>query len=292
MIWMYTANGREFQAGDLTSLTELNEFKGKVDWIWIDIFSPDNKESELIADLLGNEKALVGDIKEGVYNLLYTYTRYEKRHDYTLLSLPFVDLEKELGIHPLFIFVKEKMIITWGCEHCLNLIKTVVRMLKYHASEGMKTDKYFIFSRLLCEVAVLNSKALMSVRERIDKVAGETHEKSGKKALHAVFEMKKQISFLHRVLYLEKRLLSDVKEGIVPNARLDGEAKLVIEDAIDDIGQDLEFIDSYDRSLDGILSLLNLGSIHRVETSINFLTIVLVILTLILVILEIVSRSH
>jgi len=290
MIWMYTTNGKELQAADLTSLTALYENGGKADWIWVDVLNPDDEELELVANLLGNEKTLVNDINERTYNILHMYTGYEKRRDYTLLSLPWVDLGKELDIHPIFVFVKEKMIITWGCEHSPNLIKTVTRMLKDHLSEGMKTNKYFILSRILREVAALDSKALVSLRERIDKIAGETHEKSGKKALHTVFELKKQISSIHRLLYLERRLLCDVKEGMIPNVRPDEEAKLVVEVAINDIGQDLEFIDSYDRGLDGILSLLNLGSIHRVETSINILTIVLVILTLVLVILELAAR--
>ncbi|MBS7633775.1 hypothetical protein KEJ15_09245 [Candidatus Bathyarchaeota archaeon] len=290
MIWMYAASGKKLKAADLTKLAELDEFGSKSDWVWVDILKPDDKESELVATLLGDEKTLVSDVKDGVYNILHMYTGYEKRHDYTLLSLPFVDLGKELEIHPIFIFIKEKMIITWGCEHCPTLIKTVLRMLKDHLNEGIKPNKYFILSRILREVVVLDSKALVSLRERIDKVAGETHEKSGKKALHTVFELKKQISSIHRLLYLKRRLLCDVKEEMIPNIRLDEEAKPVVEDAINDIDQDLEFVDSYDRGLDGILSLLNLGSIHRVEASINFLTIILVILTLILVALELAAR--
>lgn len=292
MMWAYALDGKELQAIDVVLLSEIIEFENKVDWLWVDFVSPDESESEILAELLGNEKAIVSDIKEGVYNLLYMYTRYEKRHDYTLLSMPFVDVEKELGMHPVFVIIKKKMIITLGCQHAPILMKAVIRTMKEHANEGMKTNIFFMLSRLLRELVSFNSKALVEVRERINKLEEEALEKAGKKTLQSIFELKKQVSTLHRLLSLEKELMCDMREGTVPNIRLDEEAKLVVEDSINIVSQDLEFMDSYDRGLDSILALLNLGSIHRVETSINFLTIILVVATIILVVLELIARSH
>lgn len=292
MIWMYAVRKKELRATDVTSLSELHDFSGKVDWLWVDCLSPDEKEAEIISELLGNEKTIVNDIKEGTYNLLYMYTNYEKRHDYTLLSIPFVDLEKELRIHPIFVIIKEKMLITWGCEHSPALIKAVIGTLKDHVNNGMEADTCFILSRLFREIAAKTSKVMLSFRELVDKVEEEALEKVGKKTVHSIFGLKKEISTLHRLLYLQEKLMSDAKEGMIPNVRLDGETKLVVEDTIENICRELEFIDSYDRALDGVLNLLHLGSIHRVETSINFLTIMLVILTIILVVLELAARSH
>ena len=78
--------------------------------------------------------------------------------------------------------------------------------------------------------------------------------------------------------------------GIIPNLALVPEAKLIVEDASDDITRELEFVDSFNRSLDSILRLQDLGSIHRVETHVVFLTISLVVLTIILIMLEIAAR--
>jgi preprotein translocase subunit SecY len=60
--------------------------------------------------------------------------------------------------------------------------------------------------------------------------------------------------------------------------------------AIENINRELDFIDSYNRSLDSILTLQDLASIHRVESSINYLTIILVIGTIILIILELMTK--
>ena len=68
MMWMYAVQGKELYATDITSLSELNDFNSKVDWLWVDIFNPDEKESEIISELLGNEPTIVDDIRKGTYN--------------------------------------------------------------------------------------------------------------------------------------------------------------------------------------------------------------------------------
>lgn len=290
-MWMYTVRGKELYATDVISLSALYEFSNKVDWLWVDCLNPDEKETEIISELLGNEKTIVNDIKERVYNLLYMYTSHEMRHDYALLSIPFVDLGKELEIHPVFIIVKEKMLITWGSEHCSEFIKAVIRRLEDHVMEEGKANSSFIISRLFREVATRNSRVAVSLREWIDKVEEEALEETGKaEVIPSVFKFKKIISTLQRLLWLEKDLMSDAKEGVIPRVRLDKEDKLVVDDAIDSIDRELEFTSSYDGALNSVLSLQNLGLIHRVESSINYLTIILVIGTIILIILELLAK--
>lgn len=77
---------------------------------------------------------------------------------------------------------------------------------------------------------------------------------------------------------------------MIPRVRLDKEAKLVVNDAINNIDRELEFTSSYDGALNSVLSLQNLDLIHRVESSIKYLTIIMVISTLVLIILELLAR--
>ncbi len=219
------------------------------------------------------------------------YTSHEMRHDYALLSIPFVDLGKELEIHPVFIIVKEKMLITWGSEHCSKFIKAVIRRLEDHVMEGGKANSPFIISRLFREVATRNSKVAVSLRELIDRLEEEAIEETRKaRVIPSVFKFKRVISTLDRLLWLEKDLMSDVKEGVIRRVRLDEEARLVVDDAINTIDRELEFMSSYDGALNSVLSLQNLASIHRVEGSINYLTIILVIGTIILIVLELLAK--
>lgn len=214
MMWMYTIRGKALHATDVTSLSELHDFSSKVDWLWVDCLNPNEEETEMISELLGNEKAIVNDIKEGVYNLLHMYTSHETRHDYALLSIPFVDFGKELGIHPVFIIVKEKMLITWGCEHSPKFIRAVIRRLEDRVKVRGKANSSFIISRLFREVAARNSKVAVSLRELIDKVEEKALQEAGKaKVIPSVFKFKRVISTLHRLLWLEKDLMSDAKDG-------------------------------------------------------------------------------
>lgn len=282
----------ELQAQDLTSLNQLKNLEREVEWLWVDALTPDEKEIEIILELMENEKTVISDIKDKSYNLLSLYTGYEKLHDYTLLSIPYAEIGEEPEMHPAYIVIKENLIFTWGCEHWHwpKLMQTVIRKVRNQVNENTKTSMIFILSRLFYEVSNRNSKSLAAFRELVDKVEEESLEKGGKKSVNSVFGLKRQLSTLHRLLCSQKELVSDAKAGIIPNVKPDEDAETVLEESFDSISSGLELIDSYDRGLDSVLYLLNLGSIHRVETSINYLTIMLVILTIILIALEILTR--
>jgi hypothetical protein len=87
-------------------------------------------------------------------------------------------------------------------------------------------------------------------------------------------------------LWAEKELLSDISFGVIPNLKLVNEAQRIINDATDDITRELEFLGYYNNSLDSILNLLNLGSIHGVERVLVFLTEALVLMTIVMIALE------
>ena len=84
--------------------------------------------------------------------------------------------------------------------------------------------------------------------------------------------------------------MSDVRERVVPHIKIDEEAELIIHDAIDDIDRELEFVDSYSRTLDSILRLQDLGLIHRVERNLIYLTAVILLLSIISIILTIIMK--
>lgn len=77
--------------------------------------------------------------------------------------------------------------------------------------------------------------------------------------------------------------MSDVKESVIPYVELDEEARLILGDAMDDIERELEFVDSYSRTLDSVLRLQNLGVIHRLERTLIYLTIILLLLDLLII---------
>lgn len=294
MMWMYAVRKKELYATDVTSLSQINDFSNEVDWLWIDIFNPDEKESPIISELLGNEAKIVDDIKKGTYNPPKVYTKYEKLHDYILLSIPSVNFEEQLQIYPIFMIIKKKILITWGEEQAhghSEIVKSTIRRLREHVEDGGKPTSSLAIATLFREIASKNSDVMLSIRESIDQIEEKALKRAGKRhAMYSVFSLKRKISTLYRLLTNEKEFMLDVNEMMIPRIRLDKKAKSIVDDAVDSINRELDFMDSYDRALDSILTLQDLASIHRVESSINYLTIILVIGTIILIILELLGK--
>jgi len=289
---MYTVQGKDFVATDVNSITQVMDVARK-QWVWVDIYDPNRKESEIILELLGNEPEFADQIEKRVINPLTIHKGcvlcdYEKVQDCVCLTIPSIALEEHFRSYPIVLVKKKKMFITWGEEDGAHskLIKLTIRRLRELVEEGEKPNSALAIGMLLREVAINNSDVLLSVRERIDQMEEQALYNGGKQLVHSVFSLKKIISTLYRVMINEKDFMLDVVHTIIPRIKLDEKAKSIVDESIEIIDRELDFMDSYTRTLDSILTLQDLASIHKVESSINYLTIVLVIGTAILILLE------
>ncbi len=296
MMWMYAVRagteGDELYAIDMTSLMQLNELASKVDWLWVDIFNPDEKESEIISELFGNEPAVVENIKCGT-QASSNACGYEKRHDYVMLHTPFVNLKEELKTFPIFIIVKKKMLVTWGEEEAhghSTIVKSTIRRLREHVEDGGKPNSPLAISMLLREIACNNSAVMLSIKEQIDGVEERVLDTGEKPATRSIFELKRNVHKVYRLLVNEREFLADINERMIPRVQLDEKAESIVDDAMEIVNRELGFVEAYDRALDSILTLQDLTSIHKVESSINYLTIILVVGTVILIILEVMGK--
>lgn len=81
-----------------------------------------------------------------------------------------------------------------------------------------------------------------------------------------------------------------MEEGMIPHVRLTKETRVIVDDAMDDVDRELEFVDSYNRSLDSILRSQDLGLIHRVERNLVCLTIIILVTNVLLLILSLMTK--
>jgi hypothetical protein len=81
-------------------------------------------------------------------------------------------------------------------------------------------------------------------------------------------------------------ILEQPKNGLVPNIKLCKKSISSLEDSANSISKELEFLNSYDNALDGVLRLQDLSMIHKVERTLIYLTVITVIMNLILILLE------
>lgn len=296
MIWLYSVQEKDFIAIDIMSLTQLKELS-ESKWVWIDIFDPSEKELEILSELIGNEPKVVEKFKDLMSEPLdiqvdgYEFFDYEVVNEFGTVTVPSIKVDEKLLIHPIILIKKKKMIITWGEEdhNHSRIIKKTIKRLREGVEAGQDLNTSLVISVLFHELALKNSNEILCIRERIDKLEENALENGGKKLIHSVFTLKKTISSLYRVMIEEKAFMLDVEQSVVPLTKLNIKSKPIVNEAIELIDREIDFMDSYTRNLDSILTLQDLSSIHKVESSINYLTIVLVISTVILVFFELMA---
>ena len=296
MIWIYSVDGTDFVATDVTSLTQLNDI-AKNQWVWIDIFDPSESEREIFAELIGNEPEIVEKFKRmmdkplDVRNDGCVLCNYEKIHEFASVTFPSIDFEESLLVYPIVLAKKKKMVITWGEEGKSHskVIKKTIKRLRDGVEAGQDLNTSLVISVLFHEIAIKNSSVLLDIRERIDQMEEQALENGGKKLIRSVFSLKRVISNLYRLMIEEKDFMLDVDKSVLPLIKFNQKSKPIVAEAIDLIDRDLDFVDSYTRTLDSILTLQDLSSIHKVESSINYLTIILVIGTAMLIFFELLA---
>jgi Mg2+ and Co2+ transporter CorA len=286
VIRVYTVKNKELFETDVYSKKGMDNIVAKVKRAWVDCSDLDEKEIRIVSDLLGVEATTLNGIENGKIRPHYAKCFDETCPYYTWISTPVVEFTHELELHPMSIILKERFLVTLRSKYSERLIESTLRTFKA-LSPGQRKPTV-ILCKLIHEIIDENSGAMVSIRDLIDNIEAEAMEEPSKKSVtKSIFKLKRNLSTLHRLLWAEKEMLSDLDLGVIPNLLLVPEAKLIIEDASDDIARELEFVDSFNRSLDSILRLQDLGSIHRVESKLAFLTIVLIILTAALILIEI-----
>lgn len=296
MIWIYTVEGKDFVAIDVTSLTQFRDVAAN-HWVWVDMFQPSEKELEIFSELLGNEPDLVEKFKDLMDNPLdvnvdsFEFCNYEKVHEFSTVVIPSINICDQLKVYPIILAKKKKIIITWGEEEHSHskIIKKTIKRLREGVEAEQELNSSLVISVLFHEVAINNSNEILCIREKIDKLEEEALESGGKRLVRSVFLQKKMISSLYRLMIKEKAFMLDVEQSVLPLIKLNQKSKPIVDEAIGLIDREIDFIDSYTRTLDSILTLSDLASIHKVESSINYLTIVLVISTVILVFFELIA---
>lgn len=296
MIWIYSVKSKEFVAEDVTSLTQLREI-AKNKWVWLDIFNPDEKELEILSEIIGNKPKIVEKFKKIIGKHLDSHIEgcqlcdYEKIEEFTILTIPSITINSQVIVYPIFFARKRKMVITWGQEGDTHseIIKNTIRRLREGVEAEQELNSSLVISVLFHEIAIKNSDQILNIKEKIDELEERALESGEKNVVRSIFSFKKMISNLYRLMIEEKDFMLDVDKSVIPFIKLNEKSKPIVDEAIEIIDREIDFLDSYNRSLDSLLTLTDLASIHKVESSINYLTIILVIGTALLIFFELMS---
>ena len=296
MIWAYSVKENEFVGTDIVSLQQLDELS-RNQWIWVDVFNPDKNELEILTGLIKDNSKIITNYKNLMGKPLDVnfdgcdFCDYEKLDKSTVLVVPSISLDTQMQVYPIVLAKKRKMIITWGEQGGSHsgIIKKTIKRLREGVESKQELNSPLVISVLFHEIAVNNSTQILNIRKRIDHLEEKALENGEKNLVRSIFSLKKMISNLYRLMVEEKDFMLDVDKSVIPFVKLNEKSKPIVDEAIEIIDREIDFLDSYSSSLDSILTLTDLASIHKVESSINYLTIVLVVATAILVIFELMA---
>ena len=285
MIWTYIlTKTNELQARNADSVNELQRLGKEANWLWIDCMEPDDEELNVISGLLKETEIL------SVIRKRQIISHREKVNDYFLLSIPLVVFEDKLETYPIYVFVKEKFLLTVRSKHSSESIDNTLDTFRDCLSKVCQygNASSFILGRLLHEVSDKNLDAVMVLRARTDEVEEEAlanprNKKIGKR----VFALKRQISTLERILWTQRELMLSIEEGVVPAIGSSKQDEQTVSHAVSNVSRQLSLLTSNDNGLDSILSLQDLGMIHRVERILIYLTLLTLIVSVITILIEI-----
>lgn len=279
---VYGLKKEKLYINDVHSFEELEKLSGKFDWLWIDCPELGPEELEVISQFVKVEQKVLEELKGGKI-----FPRHKKFDSFSLISISFATMQKnELKTYPIYIIIGQKAILTLRTKEASAPIEYAIQALKDSSSEAESLEPSFVLCEVLRENTNRNLDVVMELRGVLEELEEKAIAKPSKSVMREVFMLKKQIATFYRLLWNEQQIVGGLKNGVVPNIKLCEKSILSLEDTMNNLSRELEFLTSYDSALDGVLRLQDLSMIHRVERTLVYLTIITVIMNLILILLE------
>jgi len=276
---VYAIKNGSFFEDQLESLNQLKSVEGESDFIWIDTVDPNSKELKFTSKLLGEDVKTSELIKNGL-----PLPRYRISNNLVIMSFSVVSWNEKFLTFPIYIFVGQKTMWTFRTAESSEPVDYVLQNLE--TTSNMTPVQ--LLNELLLEIANSNLEVLVQLREIIENLEEKAiDEPSNKQTLKRVFDLKRQLAHFYRLVSSEKQLITELKDGFIPKIKVSKSELVVLNDAMSSLTQELEFLNYYDSSLDGVLRLQELGSIHKLDVRVINLTIIIAVLTVLILLIDI-----
>ncbi len=285
MIWVYTVTGsNDLLAKDVGSVEELKSLSREDEWFWVDFMEPTEEEFKTFSEFLG-ETLVIKDLRKQKI-----FARPETIKNYILFSIPQIVFTSGLKTLPIYVLIKDKIFVTVRNRYSSKPVKQALKTFEDCVGKICEDaiNSSFILSRLFHEISNENLEVVMTLRENIDKIEEKAlRNPADKKISRSVFATKREVSALERVLWSQRELMISVSEGVIPTLKTTEEIRAALSHPINNISRELSLLDSHNSALDSILSLQDLGMIHRVEKNLIRLTLIALFVSVLLILLEI-----
>ena len=276
---VYAIKKNDFFEDQLDSIDNLKIIEDEADFIWIDAVNLNSIELEFVSQLLGKDLKTLELIQNGL-----PLTRSRNINNLTIMSFSVVSWTEKIQAYPVYIFVGKKTLWTFRTTESSEPADYVLQNLR--STSRMTPIK--LLNELLLEIANSNLEVLVKLREIIESLEEKAiDEPSNKQIMKKVFDLKRQLAHFYRLVSSEEQLITELKDGFIPRIRVGKSELAVLNDSLSSLSQELEFLNYYDSSLDGILRLQELGSIHKLDVRVINLTIIIAVLTILILLIDI-----
>ena len=276
---VYAIKKNDFFEDQLDSIDNLKIIEDEADFIWIDAVNLNSIELEFVSQLLGKDLKTSELIQNGL-----PLTRSRNINNLTIMSFSVVSWTEKIQAYPVYIFVGKKTLWTFRTTESSEPADYVLQNLR--STSRMTPIK--LLNELLLEIANSNLEVLVKLREIIESLEEKAiDEPSNKQIMKKVFDLKRQLAHFYRLVSSEEQLIMELKDGFIPRIRVGKSELAVLNDSLSSLSQELEFLNYYDSSLDGILRLQELGSIHKLDVRVINLTIIIAVLTILILLIDI-----
>jgi Mg2+ and Co2+ transporter CorA len=216
-----------------------------------------------------------------------TFPRFTVQNNYVFICISIANFQGGFQSHPLYIAVRDKILLTVRTSNSSRPVEYVLESFEKAPSKMSGADSTLVLCKILFETASSNLDVLLTLREGIEDLEEKAiAEASPKRTVKSVFVLKKQLANFYHLLAHEQQTLKELKDGIIPDVNITQPSATLLSDALKSISEELEFLDYYDSALDGILRLQDLGMIHKVETRLIQLTVVIIIMNVIILAID------
>ena len=285
-MWVYTVTEKnEVHAQDVDSQNELERIIEEFNWVWIDAMEPDENEFEIIGNFI-EEPRILEEIKEKK-----SISRPERMNGFTFFSISQAIYDEKLHVSTVYVLTKTNGIfITIRSKSSSQAFKNALKTFEDCVGKVCEGDinSLFLLSRFFHELTNENLETVMDIRDFIDSIEQKALENPGNKEIsRSVFATKRMISTLERVLWSQREQMLNIREGVVLMIDATEEIETMLNFSVNNISRELSLLTSENYALDSILTLQDLGLIHRVEKRLILLSFLALIVSILLILLEI-----
>jgi magnesium transporter len=270
IITIFNYDEHNFVEKKIDSIDELKILKETAQTLWVNLAGlHDTRLIEKVCEIFGIHSLVVEDI----LNVNHS-PKIEEHDNFLFLILKMIDFDKnkrDLNVEQISVILGKNYVITFqeNIGDVFDIIRERIRTAKGRLRIG---GADYLMYRLLDSIVDNYFIILEHIDDKIDLVEEKILEESQDTYLKEIHKLRKDILKLRRAVYPMRDMTYYLQKGENPLVQ---KATIVFtRDLYDHIANNIETIENYRETINGVLEVHLSNASHRMNQVIKFLTII------------------